>query len=326
MNLISLKLHIISIISAIIIFILFTLIAFGLIYGLGDSISFITLLLILIPIFLVIDILQWLFGPYLIGRAYRAHEITPSDPEYMTLTGIIERVAANNNMKAPKVYIAEVDFPNAFAYGSPIAGKRMAVTRGLLNILTPQEIESVIGHEIGHLKHHDVELMLAIGIIPTLLFYFGYILLFSGSNNRRGGYLLVAALLAMALSFLFRLLLLGFNRIRESYADINAALTVENGAENLQVALAKIISSSYKRNRFGRTKNTSASTSQELANMLMFSNYKDSYNYDYRTLLEKLKTEKPRLISYIFSDHPHPAKRIQLLEKFKNNLTQNRIF
>ncbi len=320
MNFVSLKIRLISIISAILILIIFALITYGIIYGIGYSIDFLALLLILIPIFVVMDILQWLFGPYLIGRAYRAHEITPSDPEYLMLTGIVERVANNNHIKTPKVFIAEVDFPNAFAYGSPVAGKRMAVTRGLLNLLTPQEIEAVIGHEIGHLKHHDVEFLMAIGIIPTLLFYFGYLLLFSGSNNRRGGYLLIAALVAMAMSFLFRILLLGFNRLRESYADVNAALTVDNGAEYLQTGLAKIIASSRRTPWFRKQRNQNNSPSQGLTNMLMFSNIEDSFDGDYRSLLEKLKTMKPTLISYIFSDHPHPAKRIQLLERMKREI------
>lgn len=318
MNFVSLKIKIISIIAAALILVIFALIAYGIVYGLGYPIDFLGLLLILLPIFVIIDILQWLFGPYLIGKAYRAHEITPSDPEYLTLTGIVQRVANNNHIRPPKVFIAEVDFPNAFAYGSPIAGKRMAVTRGLLKILSPQEIEAVIGHEIGHLRHHDVEFLMAIGIIPTLLFYFGYMLLFSGSNGRRGGYLLLAALIAMAMSFLFRILLLGFNRLRESYADVNAALTVDNGAENLQTGLAKIIASSNRTPWFRRSRNQNNSPSQGLTNMLLFSNVEDSFEGDYRALLEKLRTMKPRLISYIFSDHPHPAKRIQLLEKLKN--------
>lgn len=68
---------------------------------------------------LAINIFQWLFGPYMINAAYRAHEVTQDDPSYGWLVDLVSEVARDNGFsKPPKVYIAEAPFPNAFAYGS----------------------------------------------------------------------------------------------------------------------------------------------------------------------------------------------------------------
>ncbi|WP_297025868.1 zinc metalloprotease HtpX [Thermoplasma sp.] len=294
-------------------------IGFGIIYGIlyyiGMDVGALALLIILLPIFIIMDVLQWLFGPYIIGTVYKTHKLQPTDAEYTMLSSIVADVARNNNVRTPEIYIAEVDIPNAFAYGSPLAGRRIAVTRGLLRILDPEEIKAVIGHEMGHLRHKDVEMLLAIGLIPTIIFYFGYTLIFSGERSRNAGGILVLALVAMAASFLFRFLILAFNRMRESYADVNSALTVDGGAEKLQTALAKIVAATGRTGHYFRRRRNSPSSS--MTEMLFFSNPNESVNEDYRKLIEEWKNARVSVFADFFSDHPHPAKRIQRLEKLK---------
>jgi Heat shock protein. Metallo peptidase. MEROPS family M48B len=95
-------------------------------------------------------------------------------------SGRCNEVAEANGIKTPKVYIADAPFPNAFAYGSPIAGKRVAITTPLLKILNKDEVKAVLGHELGHLRHRDVEFLMFIGLIPALIYWLGYSLWFSG--------------------------------------------------------------------------------------------------------------------------------------------------
>ncbi len=311
----SIRLKLSSLLMGIAIFAIGFGIIYAILYYIGLNIGAIALLMVLLPIFIIMDIVQWLFGPYMIGAVYRTHKLQPTEPEYNMLTSIVSEVARNNNIRMPEVYIAEVDMPNAFAYGSPIAGRRIAVTRGLLRILEPDEIKAVIGHEMGHLRHRDVEMLLAIGLIPTLIFYFGYTLLFSGERGRNAGGIVLLAIIAMAASFLFRFLILAFNRMRESYADVNSALTVDGGAEKLQTALAKIVAATGRTGRYTRRRRNTPSSS--VTEMLFFSNPNQSANEDYRKLLEEWKTAKVSLFADFFSDHPHPAKRIQRLEKLK---------
>ncbi len=257
------------------------------------------------------DIAQYLLSPYIIGKLYHLRKVNPQDPGTAWLYASLQQVCSYNNQKVPELFIAETPIANAFAYGSLLSGRRMAVTRGLLNILNRDEVEAVMGHEIGHLKHHDIALLLAIGLIPSIIFYFGYSMLFGGGRKGGNGYILLIAILMMGLSFVFNIMILGVNRMRESYADVNSAQTIPGGAENLQTALAKIVASTPQKKHLRKSAGSSTSS------MLMFSGLDQGEMKDHRRLLEEWKHMKISLSQSIFSDHPHPAKRIQMLEKLK---------
>jgi len=269
-------------------------------------------------------IIQWLFGPALIKAVYHLTEVKPDDPTYGWVYNLVQEVALYNRINTPKVYIANVPFPNAFAFESPIYGKNMAITLPLLKMLTPDEVKAVIGHEIGHLKHRDTELLLAVGLIPTLLYWIGYGLWWGGflgggeGRNNNSGLLFLVGIALIAVSFVFNIFVLFLNRMRESYADVNSALTVPNGARNLQTALAKItlsmdpdIIERYKK-KYG-----------QIGSMLLFSGFEvdtEIPTYKAQELVEYWKRVKVSPFADIFSDHPHPAKRIQLLEKLTQTL------
>ncbi len=308
----SAKIRLASILSGIAIAGIFTLIVLGLArYFYGNSLSIGLLSLILIFV-LFIDILQFLIGPYLIGRTFRTKEISNGDPQYQWILDDVTEVCASNSQKVPRVYLAAVPFPNAFAYGSPIAGRRLAITIGLLQLLDRDEIKAVIAHEIGHLKHHDVALLMAIGLIPMVMFYLGYTLLFTGGNNRNNnGYSFLIAIGLIVVSFVFNIMILGVNRMRESYADMNSA-TIPGGPEKLQTALAKIVSASPQKTR-GRRRSSQSS----FTNLLLFADPNAGQGKDYHSLLNEWKSAKVSIFSSLFSDHPHPARRIQSLERIK---------
>jgi len=294
-----------------------TLLAFALVYGLLSyflratfSIYLITTTLLMV---LMINVFQWLAGPYLIGAMFRTRQIDASDPQYGWLVRLVNDVAIRNGLSVPKVFISDVPFPNAFAYGNPVAGRRVAITVPLLRILNKDEIKAVLGHEIGHLRHRDVELLMAVGLLPAAIYWLGYTLLWSGmwgGNSRNGSYLPLIGIILIAASFVFQLFLLYLNRLREAYADVNAAITVNNGAESLQTALAKLVTSMNPRI-------IEQYKSNKIANMLFFVELKPVEDEDAKLVVEAWKNQKVKWYSDIFSDHPHPAKRIQLLERFK---------
>jgi heat shock protein HtpX len=311
-NVYSVKLRIASILAGVMIAVIFTFIVMGVasyVYGDAMSTSFILLILVFV---LLLDIFQFLAGPYLVGRAFRTRRINGEDPGTIWILQAVEEVCHYNNEKVPAVYIAEVSIPNAFAYGTPISGRRLAVTRGLIQILDRDEVKAVIAHEIGHLKHHDVALLMAIGIVPTVIFYLGYMLLFSGGSSRnQNGYNILVALALMAVSFIFSLMILGVNRMRESCADMNSE-SIPGGPEKLQTALAKIVSSTPVTG-IGRRRPSGSSFS----NMLLFTDPSSGERKSHERLLEEWKAMKISRLSTIFSDHPHPARRIQALERIK---------
>ncbi|MBB5253911.1 zinc metalloprotease HtpX [Sulfurisphaera ohwakuensis] len=314
------KLRISMILSAIAILALGFALIYGILgyfFGFSNAPLLITGALAFVTIF---TLLQWLFGPALIKSIYHLTEVDPTDPQYGWVYNLVQEVAMYNRMNTPKVYIANVPFPNAFAFESPIYGKNMAITLPLLRMLTPEEVKAVIGHEIGHLRHKDTELLLAVGLIPTLLYWIGYGLWWGGllgggggGRNDNSGILFLIGIALIAFSFLFNLFVLFLNRMREAYADVNSAITVPNGAKNLQTALAKIVLSTdpdiierYKK-KYG-----------QIGSMLLFSGFQineDIPAYKVQELVEYWRNIKVSPFADIFSDHPHPAKRIQLLEK-----------
>ena len=311
MDLLSAKLRVASLLGGIAIALIAAAIIISVIryfFRAGFSLFMLSLILLLI---LAVDVIQWLFSPYLMRLAYKLSPVPENDINYSWLLEMIHRISSQSGIRTPKAYIAEVGFPNAFAYSSPIAGRRVAITRPLFNLLTREELEAVLAHELGHLKHRDVELLFAIGLIPSLIFYVAYGLIFSSNNRQQSGYAFIVALALMALSFVFNLVILGINRMRETYADINATIYAENGASNLQTALAKIVS--YSGPKFRRRK-TEASN---ITSMLLFSDINSESDGNARALLEKWRKMEVSVLHSIFSSHPHPAKRIQMLENIK---------
>jgi len=207
------------------------------------GISNILLLVVLVSFF---NILQWLFAPYIIKALYRVKEIKPEEsPE---LHKMVERLATKSGIKKPKLEIANISIPNAFAYGSPIAGSHVAVTQGLLDTLDGEEVEAVVGHEFGHLKHRDVQIMMLVSFLPALFSVIGRSAMFSafyGRRSQRDGGSSAALLIgaaSMLMYFVLTLFTLGLSRLREYYADRHSASVVDEGSRKLSEGLAKIVS------------------------------------------------------------------------------------
>ena len=90
-------------------------------------------------------------------RAMRAREVTPEEaPE---LHGMIDRLCALADMPKPRVGIADIDLPNAFATGRSPERAVVCVTTGILQILDAEELEGVLAHELSHVAHRDVLVM-----------------------------------------------------------------------------------------------------------------------------------------------------------------------
>ncbi|MCS7145614.1 MAG: zinc metalloprotease HtpX [Nitrososphaerota archaeon] len=263
----------------------------------------------------LLNIIQWLFGPYLINAVYRVTEADQS--AYPWLYQMVDDVARRSGMRErPKVMIANIDLPNAFAYGSPLTGPMVAVTSGLLGRLPREELEAVIAHEVGHLKHRDVVVMLMISLIPAIIYYIGYTLyvsgLFGGSRRNGGGAAPVLIGIGLiVLSFIFNLFVFLMSRLREYYADSHAATVVSDGARRLQRALVRIMALS------GRVRPESRVRGEQLK-MFFISDPEHVVEpyVDVERVVEELRRSKPGPLSDLFSTHPHPAKRIKHLDRF----------
>ena len=88
-------------------------------------------------IVVVFNIIQWLIAPYLIDSIYRVKQVNPSEDP--ALYNMVENLSQKSKIKTPKLMKAKMAIPNAFAYGSPLTGSKVAVTTGLLETLDPDE-------------------------------------------------------------------------------------------------------------------------------------------------------------------------------------------
>ncbi|MET1058631.1 MAG: zinc metalloprotease HtpX [Nocardioides sp.] len=188
---------------------------------------------------------QWWSSDKVAMRAMRAREVSPEEaPE---LHGMVDRLCALADMPKPRVGIADVDIPNAFATGRSPNRAVVCVTTGILGKLDADELEGVLAHELSHVAHRDVLVMTiasSAGIVAAMLTrsaQFGALGLGRSRNNNSSGmpaYLvaLLVSLVVYAISFFLTRLL---SRYRELCADRSGAyLTQKPGA--LASALQKI--------------------------------------------------------------------------------------
>ncbi|MEM1508473.1 MAG: zinc metalloprotease HtpX [Thermofilaceae archaeon] len=188
-----------------------------------SQLTFLSLVYAAIP-----SLFSWLLSPALINLIYGCHP----DP---SIQEVVNRVAAKAGMKPPKAMIARMKEPNAFAYSSPILGSYIAVTEGMLHISRVEELEAVIGHELGHHKHRDNVVVLVFGLLPSVIYFLGRYLMYAGMYSRyyydgdrsrrsEGNFVfLLTGIALMAISVLIQLGVLALSRLREFYADAHGA-------------------------------------------------------------------------------------------------------
>jgi heat shock protein HtpX len=273
---------------------------------------------------IVFNIVQWLLAPYLIDAIYRVKEVSRSDdPE---LYEMVERLSRKSGMARPRLMRADIPVPNAFAYGSPIAGTRVAVTTELLKTLEPEEVEAVVGHELGHLKHRDVQVMMFVSILPALFYYIGFSMLLSsyGSREERGGGAAVIGIISIALYWVLTMFTLYLSRLREYFADRHSASIVEDGPRKLSEGLAKIVRSTGRMKRARRNASGFSSlkslfiTDPDRAESDVVSMAGLGAQAPDRRLVEDILTRRVTAgdrVMELFSTHPNIVKRLRALHE-----------
>jgi heat shock protein HtpX len=192
-------------------------------------------------------------GDQLVLASSHAQEITAAQaPE---LYNVVNEMAVAAGVPMPKVYIIDDPSPNAFATGRDPQHSSVAITTGLLQKLTREELQGVIGHEMSHVRNYDIRFTMIVGVMVGSIallaqLFLRYTFWFGGGRNRDnngggGGFgaimLVVGIVMAILAPFFSALVTMAVSRQREYLADASSVQLTRN-PHGLESALAKLAS------------------------------------------------------------------------------------
>ncbi|MEN3046875.1 MAG: zinc metalloprotease HtpX [Candidatus Hydrothermales bacterium] len=182
---------------------------------------------------------QYMIGPHIVELMMNVRYVDKTEEPW--LHEVVEDLSRRANIPKPKIGIAEISLPNAFAFGRSLKDGRVCVTRGILKLLNKDELRAVLGHEISHLKNRDVMFITLLSVLPLVLYLIARNLIFIGMFERRDERssgnlpLVLVGFLAFILYFITNLLVLYASRIREYFADTGS---VSLGSRPIHLASA----------------------------------------------------------------------------------------
>ncbi|OGX16551.1 MAG: peptidase [Omnitrophica WOR_2 bacterium RBG_13_41_10] len=226
-------------------------ILFGLIYAvivvIGRAFLHVGDFYFYLAISLVMMFIQYMIGPKLVEWSMRVRYINKE--EYPRLHQIVAELAVRAKIPTPRIGIAQISLPNAFAFGRGIRDGRVCVTEGILKLLNEDELRAVLGHELSHLKNRDVLTIMLLSVIPMVMYRIAWSFLFYGRRrDNRGGNTALIGLAAFLFYFITNLLVLYASRIREYFAD-KGSVALGNPAQNLASSLYKLVYGSARMNK-----------------------------------------------------------------------------
>lgn len=237
----------------------------------------------------VSNFVMYFFSDSIVFKMQRAE---PLDDRYPQVERIVQRLAARDGLPMPKLYYVDTPIPNAFATGRSPSHAAVAVTSGIMETLTDDELEAVLAHELGHVKNRDMLVSTvaatvagAISYLAQFAFYFGGS---SDDDNSNPLAMLLAVILAPIAAMLIQM---AVSRSREYLADEHSHEVLGTG-EPLARALRKL--EDWKLSQ----PPIDASPSQEASAHLMFANMFSMHG-----------------LAALFSTHPSTEDRVERLRE-----------
>ncbi len=244
-------------------------------------------LLVGLIIALAINIVSYWHSDKIILKMYKAEEIRTGK-----IKDMVKEAALKANIPAPKTYISEMNFPNAFATGRNPKNSVICVTDKLVDKLNNEELKGVIAHEISHIKNRDTLISTVASVIAMTITYMAFFLRWgaifsSGKRASKGlGYIIAAIFIPLTAT----IIRMAISRSREYLAD-KGSYEITNNPEGLISALNKI----------NESQKISATKSQHVtSNMFIINPF-----------------QKEKMLS-LFSTHPNTEERIKKLKEYKN--------
>ena len=177
------------------------------------------------------NFISYWFSDKIVLKMYGAREVSEAEaPELYSMTRELSYAAG---LPMPKVYLMEQDQPNAFATGRNPEHGAIAVTTGIMRILSKEELKGVLAHELAHIKHRDILVATVAATIAGAISYLAqmaqWTMFFGGRDNERDGGSPLAAIVMMIVGPIAALLIqMAISRSREYGADAGGAQIAGN--------------------------------------------------------------------------------------------------
>ncbi|WP_298705100.1 zinc metalloprotease HtpX [uncultured Veillonella sp.] len=273
----------------------------GLLMVIGQLVAGRTGLLTMFVISMAMNVISYWNSDKIVLSMYKAQPVDQSNNP--TLYNMVGRLAQNGGLPMPKVYIIDSNVPNAFATGRNPEHGAVAVTTGIMDLLTDDEIEGVLAHELTHIKHRDtlistIAATLA-GVITMIANMMQMFAIFGRSDDREGGSNPIVMLATIILAPIAAALIqMAISRSREYLADEGGAM-MSGKPLSLASALAKI-------DYYSKYGALPAGTSQMETTSHMF-------------IINPLSHLKGGM-SNLFSTHPSTESRIEQLKQIATRM------
>jgi len=300
-----------------------------------DPVSIFVGALVLALFFMLI---QFAISPSIVRWSTHLRYLQPGENAW--LEGTVTKLAQQAGVKTPRLAIVPDRTPNAFVFGNSSNNMTLAVNQGLLDQLNEDEIQGVLGHELGHVRHKDSIIMTFMSAIPLvayvivrMTFGFGYYGSAGGQRRDKGNgaaYIILAGLVALVVYFIAQLLVLRLSRLRESYADAFSGYLTAAPRE-LESALARItygLSLSPQEPHGARALYISdpALAKQEMGQVMEHVNKYDLNKdgvldeHELELAMEQEAKSRWNTLNMAFATHPPTYKRLLLLRQIDQDI------
>jgi heat shock protein HtpX len=283
---------------------------------------------------LIFMLIQFAISPSIVAWSTHLQYLKPGENPW--LEGVVSKLASAAGVKQPRLAMVPDPTPNAFVFGNSSNNMTLTVNQGLLSQLNEDEIQGVIGHELGHIRHKDSIVMTFLSAIPLIAYVIARMAFgvrYVGRKDERGGaaYIILAGIVALAVYFIAQLLVMRLSRLRESFADAFSAY-LTGSPRSLESALTRItygLSLSPQEPHGARALFISdpALAKDEVREIM---NQKEKYDLDHNGVLDEHELElamqqeaqsRWRSINEAFSTHPPTYKRLLMLRQIDQEIT-----
>jgi heat shock protein HtpX len=178
----------------------------------------------------------WFSGSIAV-RATRSKPVT--EAEYPQLHRIVRELAEADKLPMPQIYVSEMLQPNAFATGRNPQNAKVAVTKGILQILDERELRGVLAHELSHVANRDILVSSIAAAIGTAISYLAYFAFWFGGDDDEGGSPVLGLLAWIVAPLAAGIIQMAVSRSREYQADESGAF-LSRDPQALASALSKL--------------------------------------------------------------------------------------